>query len=55
MQSSTFLMAILVVALVMLFSTPAAEGTFLLIACMLRSPLCPWITTASTTTKTTTA
>ncbi|EDV49248.1 uncharacterized protein LOC113564121 [Drosophila erecta] len=45
MQSSTFLMAILVVALLMLFTTPATEATFFLIACMLRSPLCPWITT----------
>ncbi|BFF90749.1 uncharacterized protein DMAD_09216 [Drosophila madeirensis] len=47
MQSTTFLMAILVVALLMLLSAPATEATFLLIACMLRSPLCPWVTAAS--------
>ncbi|XP_017104435.2 uncharacterized protein [Drosophila bipectinata] len=47
MQSSTFLMALLVVALLMLCSAPATEATFFLIACMLRSPLCPWRTTAS--------
>ncbi|XP_015037127.1 uncharacterized protein [Drosophila pseudoobscura] len=46
MQSSTFLMAILVVALLMLMSAPATEATFLIIACLLRSPLCPWATTA---------
>ncbi|XP_022221901.1 uncharacterized protein LOC111073736 [Drosophila obscura] len=48
MQSSTFLMAFLVVAMLMLFSAPITEATFLLIACMLRSPLCPWVTSAAT-------
>ncbi|XP_041674840.1 uncharacterized protein LOC121530220 [Drosophila eugracilis] len=50
MQSSFFLMAILVVAMLMLFSAPATEATFLLIACMLQSPLCPWVTSATTAT-----
>ncbi|XP_034137669.1 uncharacterized protein LOC117589646 [Drosophila guanche] len=50
MQSTTFLMAILVVALLMLLSAPATEATFLLIACMMRSSLCPWNTVASTAT-----
>ncbi|XP_052840777.1 uncharacterized protein LOC128255291 [Drosophila gunungcola] len=50
MQFSTFLMAIFVVATLMLFSAPATEATFLLIACMLRSPLCPWVTTAAAAT-----
>ncbi|KAH8247668.1 uncharacterized protein LOC110185294 [Drosophila serrata] len=48
MQLTTFLMTLLVVAMLMLFSAPASEATFLLIACMLRSPLCPWVTTATT-------
>uniref|UniRef100_A0A6P4E8H4 Uncharacterized protein LOC108039116 n=1 Tax=Drosophila rhopaloa TaxID=1041015 RepID=A0A6P4E8H4_DRORH len=50
MQFSTFLMAMLVVTTLMLFSAPATEATFLLIACLLRSPLCPWVTTATTAT-----
>ncbi|XP_017021421.1 uncharacterized protein [Drosophila kikkawai] len=50
MQLTTFLMTLLVVAMLMLFSAPASEATFLLIACMLRSPLCPWVTTATTST-----
>lgn len=54
MQSSTFLMAILVVSLLMLISTPATEATFFLIACMLRSPFCPWITTTTASTAATT-
>ncbi|XP_017133670.1 uncharacterized protein LOC108150184 [Drosophila elegans] len=47
MQFSTFLMAIFVVTTLLLFSAPATEGTIIFIACMLRSPLCPWITTAT--------
>ncbi|XP_037715274.1 uncharacterized protein LOC119550558 [Drosophila subpulchrella] len=49
MQSSTFLMTLLVVAMLMLFSAPATEATFLIIACLLRSPLCPFITTTTAT------
>ncbi|KAH8349114.1 hypothetical protein KR084_006434 [Drosophila pseudotakahashii] len=47
MRSSTFLMAILVITMLMVLSAPATEATFLLIACMLQSPLCPWITTTT--------
>ncbi|XP_016943862.3 uncharacterized protein [Drosophila suzukii] len=47
MQLSTFLMTFLLVAMLMLFSAPATEATFLLIACLLRSPLCPFITTTT--------
>ncbi|KAH8336453.1 hypothetical protein KR059_010868 [Drosophila kikkawai] len=50
MQFTTFLMTLLVVAMLMLFSAPATEATFFLIACMLRSPLCPWVTTATAST-----
>ncbi|XP_016948787.1 uncharacterized protein LOC108023673 [Drosophila biarmipes] len=47
MLSSTFLMTVLVVAMLMLFSAPATEATFFLIACLLRSPICPFITTTT--------
>ncbi|KAH8292988.1 hypothetical protein KR054_003078 [Drosophila jambulina] len=47
MQLTTFLMTILLVAMLMLFSAPASEATFFLIACALRSPLCPWATAAT--------
>ncbi|XP_016948909.1 uncharacterized protein LOC108023776 [Drosophila biarmipes] len=47
MLSSTFLMTLLVVAMLMLFSAPATEATFFLIACLLRSPICPFITTTT--------
>ncbi|KAH8243513.1 hypothetical protein KR032_008158 [Drosophila birchii] len=50
MKFTTFLMTLLVVAMLMLFSAPATEATFLFIACLLQSPLCPWVTTATTKT-----
>ncbi|KAH8382121.1 hypothetical protein KR009_002032 [Drosophila setifemur] len=48
MQLSTFLLSILVVALLVLFTAPTTEATFFLIACLLRSPFCPFTTANST-------
>ncbi|XP_064536564.1 uncharacterized protein LOC135427067 [Drosophila montana] len=40
-----FLIYLTLVAMLVVFSAPAAEGTFLLLACLARSPLCPFRTT----------
>ncbi|KAH8298418.1 hypothetical protein KR044_002442 [Drosophila immigrans] len=45
MLSTNFFFYLLVIAMLLVFTAPAAEGTFFLIACLLRSPLCPFRTT----------
>ncbi|XP_019890699.1 uncharacterized protein LOC109611833 [Musca domestica] len=52
MLSSKFFAIMAMVISMILFSAPAAEGTFLVLACLLRSPLCPFRTTTTTTTTT---
>ncbi|XP_061400680.1 uncharacterized protein LOC133336400 [Musca vetustissima] len=55
MLSSKLFVLMMIVVSMILFSAPAAEGTFLVLACLLRSPLCPFRTTTTTTSTTTAA
>ncbi|XP_023178195.2 uncharacterized protein LOC111604359 [Drosophila hydei] len=44
-MSPKFLIYLTVVAVLMVLSAPATEGTLFLTMCLLRSPLCPFFTT----------
>ncbi|ALC41058.1 maker39 [Drosophila busckii] len=45
MLSNKFFIYLFLVFLMLMFTAPAAEGTFILFLCLVRSPLCPFITT----------
>ncbi|XP_017966245.1 uncharacterized protein LOC108658098 [Drosophila navojoa] len=44
-MSPKFLLYLTVVAALVIFRSPATEGTVFLSLCLLRSPLCPFFTT----------
>ncbi|XP_023178194.2 uncharacterized protein LOC111604358 [Drosophila hydei] len=44
-MSPKFIISLTLMAMLMVFTAPAAEGTFLLFACLTGSPLCPYRTT----------
>ncbi|XP_017966500.1 uncharacterized protein LOC108658351 [Drosophila navojoa] len=44
-MSPKLLIYLTLVAMLVVFTAPAAEGTFLLFACLTGSPLCPFRTT----------
>ncbi|XP_075148690.1 uncharacterized protein LOC142222432 [Haematobia irritans] len=41
MLSSKFFILMVAIVSMLVFSAPVAEGTFLFLACLLRSPFCP--------------
>ncbi|XP_030375657.1 uncharacterized protein LOC115624946 [Scaptodrosophila lebanonensis] len=47
MNLSNFLFVLLLISILLLFSAPAAESTFILMACLLNSPLCPFRSTTT--------
>ncbi|KAH8340088.1 hypothetical protein KR067_008484 [Drosophila pandora] len=47
MIATTVCFYLVLLALIMMFMAPSVDGCFLLLACLLRSPLCPFNTTSS--------
>ncbi|XP_016982977.2 uncharacterized protein LOC108047345 [Drosophila rhopaloa] len=46
MIATTVCFYLVLLAILMVFLSPSAEGCFILLACLLESPLCPFNTTA---------
>ncbi|KAL7738533.1 hypothetical protein ACLKA6_006838 [Drosophila palustris] len=47
MLGINILFYLMVVSMLLVFTTPVAEGTILLFLCLARSPLCPFRTTTA--------
>ncbi|XP_034476761.1 uncharacterized protein LOC117783461 [Drosophila innubila] len=45
MLAINFFFYLMVITMLLVFTTPAAEGTIMLFLCLARSPLCPFRTT----------
>ncbi|XP_017003217.1 uncharacterized protein [Drosophila takahashii] len=47
MIATTVCFYLVLLAIIMAFLSPSVDGCFILLACLLKSPLCPYNTTSS--------